>query len=236
MRAALNFKGVPYTQSWVSYPDIKPLLAGFGVTPNESGMPYTLPAIVHKSSITSNSHGAMMDSLPIIEHLDKVFPSPPLFPSGDASYALFIAVGKIMMAMGPGFRNCIIPCVPEYLDERGAEYFLRTRAELFGKPLAEVLPSDQEKDELWKVAEKESEALVKMLKGREGKKGPFFEGEVAGFADMVVACNIAWIERFDKRLFEKFLGLGNGEIKALYEACLPWLDGQGEEKEWPISQ
>lgn len=236
MRAALNFKGVPYTQSWVSYPDIKPLITGFGLPPNEAGLPYTLPAIIHKSSITSNPHGAMMDSLPIIEHLDKVFPSPPLFPSGDASYALLIAVSKILTGMSPGFRNSILPRVPEYLDERGAEYFLRTRAEWYGKPLAEVMPSDQEKEELWKIVEKESEVLIKMLKGREGKKGPFFEGEVAGFADMFVACYIAWFERFDKAFCEKFLGLGNGEIKALYEACLPWLEGQGEEKECPVPQ
>lgn len=178
----------------------------------------------------------MMDSLPIIEHLDKVFPSPPLFPSGDASYALLIAVSKILTGMSPGFRNSILPRVPEYLDERGAEYFLRTRAEWYGKPLAEVMPSDQEKEELWKIVEKESEVLIKMLKGREGKKGPFFEGEVAGFADMFVACYIAWFERFDKAFCEKFLGLGNGEIKALYEACLPWLEGQGEEKECPVPQ
>jgi glutathione S-transferase len=179
----------------------------------------------------------MMDSLPIVEHLDKTFPSPPLFPSGDASYALLIAVGKIASLMSPAFRSMVIPRVPESLDEKGAEYFVRTRTEWFGKPLAEVLPSDQkERDELWKLVEKESAALIKMLKGREGKKGPFFEGETAGFADLLFACHLAFIERFDKGLFERFLDLGDGEFKALYEACLPWLEGQGEEKEWPVSQ
>jgi len=232
----LNFKGIPYTQSWISYPDIKPLITGFGLPPNEDGLPYTLPAIIHKS-VTSNPHGAMMDSLPINEHLDKVFPSPPLFPSGDASYALVVAVGKIISLLTPVFRSLIIPRVPGALDPRGAEYFVRTRTEWFGKPLAEVLPSNQKEiDELWTLVKTESAVLIKMLKGREGKKGPFFEGETAGFADLLLACWLAFMERFDKPLFEKFLGLGNGEIKALYEACLPWLEGQGEEKEWPVSQ
>ncbi|KAJ5119703.1 hypothetical protein N7448_010372 [Penicillium atrosanguineum] len=33
VRAALNFKGIPYTQSWISYPDIKPLITGLDLPP-----------------------------------------------------------------------------------------------------------------------------------------------------------------------------------------------------------
>ncbi|KAJ5668068.1 uncharacterized protein N7477_006638 [Penicillium maclennaniae] len=234
VRAVLNFKGIPYTQSWISYPDIKPLITGLDLPPNKEGIPYTLPAIIH-SSVT-NPNGALMDSLPIVEHLDKVFPSRPLFPSGDASYALFIAVRKIASLMGPVISARIIPRVPDGLDPRGQECFIRTRTEWYGKPLAEVLPTDQEKiNELWTLVEKQSRALIEMLHGREGKKGPFFEGETPGFADLFLACQVAFMERFDKELFNKLVDLGNGEIRALYEACLPWLEGQGEEKEWPIA-
>ncbi|KAJ6111737.1 hypothetical protein N7523_007798 [Penicillium sp. IBT 18751x] len=236
VRAVLNFKGIPYTQSWISYPDIKPLVTGLDLPPNKEGIPYTLPAIIH-SSVTTNPNGAMMDSLPIVEHLDKLFPSPPLFPSGDASYALFIAVRKIASSLGPAISARIIPRVPDGLDPRGQEYFIRTRTEWYGKPLAEVLPTDQEKiDELWTLVEKQAPALIEVLHGREGKKGPFFEGETPGFADLFLACQVAFMERFDKELFNKLVDLGNGEIRALYEACLPWLEGQGEEKEWPVAQ
>jgi hypothetical protein len=38
----------------------------------------------------------------------------------------------------------------------------------------------------------------------------------------------------DSAFFEKLMGLGDGEVKALWDACRPWLEGQGEEKEWPI--
>lgn len=231
----LNFKGIPYTQSWISYPDIKPLVTGLDLAPNKDGIPYTLPAIIH-SSVTTNSHGAMMDSHPIIEHLDKVFPSPPLFPSGDASYALFLAVEKIAGLIGPAIAARILPRVPDGLDPRGREYFIHTRTEWFKKPLAEMLPTDQEKiDELWTLVEKQSQALIQMLQGREGKKGPFFEGETPGFADLFLACRVAFLERFDQEFFKKLVDLGNGEIRTLYEACLPWLEGQGEEKEWPIA-
>ncbi|CAI7678777.1 unnamed protein product [Penicillium pancosmium] len=235
VRAVLNFKGIPYTQSWISYPDIAPLLKSLDVTPNATGTPYTLPTIIHKDSISTNPHGAMMDSLPIVLHLDKIFPSPPLFPSGDASYALFVALGKVAGGMGPGIHQLVVPNVPQHLDPRGQEYFNRTRAVTFGKPLSEVRPKDQAGlDEIWKTVEAESQTLVNMLKGREGKKGPFFEGEKVGYADLMICCVLAFFERMDPVIFEKLMGLGHGELKALWDACRPWLEGQGEEKEWPI--
>jgi glutathione S-transferase len=237
IRAVLNFKGIPYTQSWISYPDIKPLAISLGLPPNKQGRLYTLPAIIHKSSITSNPSGAMMDSLNIAIHLDKVFPSPPLFPFGEASYALFVAVSKIVNLLEPGYRPFIIPRVVDHLDSRGKEYFYETRSAALGKPLSEVRPTDKDTiDRLWKLVETESVALIKMLNGMEGKEGPFFEGKTPGYADLFLACQLAFIQRFDKELFGKFLDLGDGEIAALYNACLPWLEGQGEEKEWFIPQ
>ncbi|PWY87390.1 hypothetical protein BO70DRAFT_193642 [Aspergillus heteromorphus CBS 117.55] len=237
VRAVLNFKGIPYTQSWISYPDIKPLLAGLALPPNAHGTPYTLPAITHQQSIPSNPYGAMMDSLPIAMHLDRVFPSPPLFPSGDASYALFLAVNRIARLLEPAYRPLIVPRVADHLDPRGQKYFVETRSAALGKPLAEVRPTDPESlDKLWQVAETESAVLIKMLQGRAGKKGPFFEGETPGLADLVLVCHLAFIARFDQELFRKFMGLGTGELLALYTACLPWLEGQGEEREWSIPQ
>ncbi|KAL4972868.1 hypothetical protein BDW66DRAFT_143351 [Aspergillus desertorum] len=235
VRAVLNFKGIPYTQSWISYPDIKPLMISLGVPPNEEGMPYTLPAIIHKSSVTSNPNGALMDSLPIVLHLDKTFPSPSVFPSGDASYALVLAVQRLCSLLRPVFATLVIPRVAGILDDRGQKYFHETRSAAFGKPLSEVRPTDKESlDELWKLAETEAVALIQMLKGREEKKGPFFEGEKAGYADLLLASQLAFVDRLDSELFDKFLQLGDGVFKALYEACLPWLLGQGEDKEWPV--
>ncbi|KAJ5624296.1 hypothetical protein N7510_000605 [Penicillium lagena] len=235
-RMVLNFKGIPYTQSWISYPDIAPLMKGLAVSPNEVGTPYTLPAIIHKPSVESNSNGTMMDSRPIAVQLDKAFPSPPLFPSGDASYALSIAVEKAISGLSP-MRPLIIPRVAGHLDPRGKEYFIRTRSEAFGKPLAEVRPTDQESIQaLWKILEKESKFFVTLLKGREGKRGPFLEGEKPGYADMVLVCWIAFFHRFDLDAWEIIMSQGDGELKALWDACLPWMEGQGQDKDWPIPQ
>ncbi|KAJ5520398.1 hypothetical protein N7463_000851 [Penicillium fimorum] len=236
-RMVLNFKGIPYTQSWVSYPDIAPLLKASGIPPSESGTAYTLPAISHKGSITSNPDGVLMDSYPIAMYIDKLYPSPPLFPSGDASYSIMVAVLKILALISPSIRTRVIPNIPSVLDERGREYFIRTRSEAFGKPLSEVRPTDEaELLALWQVVEKEADTLIKMLKGKDGKKGPFLEGETAGYADIILAGVLALFQHFDYDAFEKFLVLGDGEFKALYEACLPWIEGQGEEREWPIPQ
>ncbi|QQK47959.1 Glutathione S-transferase, C-terminal [Penicillium digitatum] len=214
-RMVLNFKGIPYTQSWISYPDIEPFLKAQGVTPD----------------------GVLMDSESIATYIDKVYPSPPLFPSGDASYSLLVAVLNIIDKIAPFYKPLIIPNVPSGLDERGREYFIRTRSAAFGKPLLEVKPTDEaELLALWQLIEEVAEPLVVMLKGKNGKKGPFLEGERAGYADVVLAALLAWFQRFGPDTFKKILDLGNGEFKAFYEACLPWLEGQGEEKDWPISQ
>ncbi|OAA67958.1 Glutathione S-transferase protein [Niveomyces insectorum RCEF 264] len=236
VRAVLNFKRIPYTQSWISYPDVKPLISGFGLAPNKEGIPYTLPAILHPPSVTSNPQGAMMDSLPIARHLDATFPAPPLFPAGDASYALALAVSKLMAKMFLPLRTLIIPRVPDCLDPRGEEYFRTTRAQTFGKPLADVPPKTAEAiDALFTQAADEAKVLIEMLQGRPGKTGPFFEGATPGYADLLLACQLAFIERFGPEVFGRLLALGNGELKALYEACRPWVEGQGEDKEWPVA-
>ncbi|KAJ5937337.1 hypothetical protein N7454_004637 [Penicillium verhagenii] len=174
--------------------------------------------------------------LPIAEHLDRVFPDRPLFPSGDASYALYLAVSQLVIgALGPGIPTLIIPRVPDHLDPRGQEYFVRTRTESFGKPLAEVRPREEEEiAKIWETMEKGFPPLLRALKGREGKKGPFFEGETAGYVDLFTVSIFAFLHRFDRELWEKAMGQGDGELRALWDACLPWLEGQGEEKEWPI--
>lgn len=236
----LNYKNIPYTQSYISYPDIAPLLKELNVPPHAPGtniMPHTLPAIVHKSSVKSNPSGALMDSFPIVQHLDKHFPSPPLFPSGDASHALNIAVQKILGNVMGKCYMILFPYVPDILDPRGKEYFIHTRSELFGKPLADVRPKNEEEARVaMDAAKKEFAILAEMLKGSGQKAGPFFEGDKPGFVDIVLVSYLAWIERFSKKLWQEIISVGNGEFTKLWDACLPWVEGQGEEKAWEVAQ
>lgn len=236
-RLALNFKGVRYTQSWIAYPDIAPLLKTLNVPPlKKGGIPYTLPAIMHSSISTPSS--AMNDSFSIAVELEELFPAPEypsLFPS-EGSYALALAVQKLITgAIAKGF-TIVLPKVPDILEPRCAEFFHRTRKAMFGKPLSELGPKPEQLEKTWKPLRAELEVLASMLKGNKGKSGPFLEGEKAGYGDFLIVSFLAWFERADPKDWDKLVAIGDGEFKRLYEACRPWLDGQGEEKTWDVAK
>lgn len=184
----------------------------------------------------------MSDSMPIAVHLEEAFPAPAypsIFPSGDASYSLAVAVDRIFSDVFKKAFPLVVAKVPGILDERGSKYFYETREKWFGKPLSELGPqSAEEVEAIWKEAEKELEVLVKMLKGQDGKtkKGPFFEGDKASYADFLLLGFLAFFERANGEIFEKLMSTGGGVFKALWDASKQWLDGQGEEKEWPVPQ
>ncbi|KAL2814961.1 hypothetical protein BJX63DRAFT_431066 [Aspergillus granulosus] len=240
-RTILNFKGVPYTQTYVSYPDIVPLLESLSVPPHPEGTaaaPHTLPAIVHPT-VKSNPHGALMDSLPIARHLEELYPTPTIFPSGHASYALAVAVEKLMRDSLVAGYSLIIPPIRDILDPRGQEYYARTRATkaFLGKPIEEARPTDEgEIQALVEKMKKEIRPLVVMLKGKTGKTGPFFEGEKVGYADLIYISYMVWYKRADEKIWEELTQLGDGELRALWDAAYPWVEGQGEDREWKIPQ
>ncbi|KIM95771.1 hypothetical protein OIDMADRAFT_106317 [Oidiodendron maius Zn] len=178
IRMVLNYKGIPYTQSWVSYPDIRPLLKNLSVPPNAGEIyEYTLPAIVHPSCSTLTNHSTvLMDSLAIAIHLEEVFPSPSLFPSGNASYALALSTHTV-------------------ISNRGWEYFVETRSREFGKPLAEVRPKDEET----------VKRLGEDAEGKLGKEGPFLEGERISYGDFYIVSYLAWFQRVERKLWEKMV-------------------------------
>lgn len=207
------------------------------VAPHKKGrMQYTLPAICHPDSVKANPAGAMMDSLPIARHLDKTFPSPPLFPSGPASYALALAVENIMFRVAGKGLFLLLPKAVNVLDQRGKEYFIRTRTEWFGKPLLDLEITEEEEVRTTIAAMKsELEIFLRMLTDRpKGVVGPFFEGEKAGYADFILVTFLSWGHRVDMKVWEEMMGMGNGEFRALWDACLPWMEGQGEDCEWPV--
>ncbi|RAK78719.1 putative glutathione S-transferase [Aspergillus fijiensis CBS 313.89] len=247
-RMVLNYKQLPYTQTFLSYPDIAPFLSHRGVRPQAEGRPYTLPAICHPASLPASPSGMLMDSLAIATHLEEAFPNTPsLFPSGDASYALALAVSKLMGAVWINAVPLVVPRVADFLDARGREYFIKTRSAQFGKPLSKVRPRDaREVERLIDAMKRDMAVIVMMLRGRRGNKenddnndggGPFFEGKTPGYADFLVVAVLAWFQRGDSTVWAEMLAVGDGEVKALWEACLPWVEGQGEEKDesdWEI--
>lgn len=229
---ALNYKGVPYTQTYVSYPDIAPILRGLGVPPHPEGaahVPYTLPAIWHPS------YGAVMDSLPVAAQIEKQHPERPLFPSGNASYALAVAVDKIMRGAAFSAYTFLIPPIAEILDPRGREYYRRTRSATLNKPFEEIRPTDKVViQDMKNKMKKEMTPILQMLKGPSGKTGLFIEGDQPSYADFIVVAFLIWFKYADETIWQELIALGDGEIKRLWDACYRWVEGQGENKEWEI--
>jgi glutathione S-transferase len=181
----------------------------------------------------------MNDSWPVALYLDKAFPAPeypPLFPS-EGSQALALAVQQIVNGCMGKTSPILIPKVPlNILDDRDQEYFNRTRSspQMYGKPLSEVLAKGEALEKAWKALLNDLRLLASMLGAND--KGPFFEGTKPGYADFLVVSFVAWYERVDRADFERIMGAGNGELKRLWDACLPWVNGQGVEKEYGASK
>lgn len=245
MRTVLNYKGIPYKQSWISYPDIAPISKSLEI-PAQTGssIQYTLPAIIHKPSITANPHGAMYDSFPIALHLDKTFSAPQypsIFPNGQASITLAVAVEEMFMPFLRKTATILFPGIQDILDDRGAKYFEATRVPNFQrkhphiKTLADMKPkSEKEMDEMAAEAKKELQVYDELLAGAGENKGPFFEGDKPSFADMMLAVHLAWVERAAPEFFAKILDAGNGSIRKHWEASQSFLEGQGETVEWDV--
>ncbi|KAJ0419787.1 hypothetical protein BJY00DRAFT_150733 [Aspergillus carlsbadensis] len=247
IRLALNYKHIAYTQSYISLPDIEPVLRSLSVRAHAAGAapkPYTLPAIMHPSLKSApNPSGALNDSLPIALHLDTVFPEPvypSLFPNGQASYALAVAVNGLMRDVVFAGYALLVGKIADILDEpRGKEYFIRTRSEMLGKPLSTICPTDQ--DEVARLVgemKKKMGIIVQMLGGggKKNKAGPFFEGDRPGFPDFIFQAFMLWVKVADEDVWGELVGVGDGEVRALWDAVYPWVEGQGEDVVWDIEK
>jgi glutathione S-transferase len=186
------------------------------------------------------------DSIPIALHLDETFPAPEypiLFPNGQASYALAVAVNELMRNVVFAGYALLVARIADILDElRGKEYFIRTRSESLGKHLLEVRPTDQDEvTRLINEMKKKMGVIAEMLKGggggkRRKKAGPFFEGDQPSLADFIFQAFLLWVKVSDEDLWAELVGVGDGEVSALWDAVCPWVEGQGEEVAWDIPE
>ncbi|EZF23255.1 hypothetical protein H112_03975 [Trichophyton rubrum D6] len=241
IRAVLNYKMAPYTQTYVAMPDIEPLLKSLHVPPLAGGrVPYTLPAILHKPSI-QNEGATLNDSFALAVHLETIFPPEAgyksIFPNGQCSYALAVAVLKVFRSIFPPVLPFCYPAVPKYLDERSREYFYASRKQMLGMTMDEFEAKGEALEEAWKATEAEIAVLVKMLKGRPSprkNRGPFFEGEHPGYADMVLLGFMGWFQKNSQADLDRLLKLGDGELQKVWDAGHQWLEAEGENVEYEI--
>lgn len=250
---------VPYTEQYVSYPDIAPMLASYGVKSNESGFAYTLPAIYHPESLEGKAPGGkiLSESIAIAHHLDSLYPDAPVhaFPEPKTeSEALWKESEDLMRKMvfvqedGKGYR-LLMPRIPLILDNRGAEHFIRTRKASHKDKKSPLEWGSPNEEDDWNamrpsvitynnyLQRKRSEA-EKAGKG----SGPFLLGDTVSMGDIYLASIIVWFQAAGgDEMLEKFLAIGEGEewekspIRGVWEAFERngWLTKQGEPREIP---
>ncbi|KAI0058410.1 hypothetical protein BV25DRAFT_1234264 [Artomyces pyxidatus] len=216
IRYALHIKGIAYRTVWLEYPDIEQAMKKLGAQPTDTrdGEPlYTLP-VIHDPAT-----GAIVaDSLPITLYLDEKYPDTlQLLPP--ASRALQIAfintyVGAVLMAP----MSLVLEGSAKQLNPRSEEYFRRTRAKMYGKPVAEIASAAEERDTLLKQ-------LIDGMVQLGGWKGelPFLGGNTVSYADVVVAANLKWLAVVsDKSEWERVRGAIAGEWGVFLKAFSGW--------------
>lgn len=235
----LNYKGIPYRESFLSYPDIRPFADHFNIEYDASWDPPrpTLPAIVHYDA-QGNIIKAMASSLEIARYLDEAFPDNPVInpaPSVTWSYA----VEAYQLAFRPAFvkaaapgRKIIIPTVPPILDDRGREFFIEDRSRSAGG----VSPLDwgaKDPEDDWKPFTEALQALSKIA-GHMTESLPFLLGTQPCYVDFVLASFLTWAQRGSQANYDRIVKTvpAFGEH---HRACQEWTDGQGEVVKWKPS-
>jgi len=201
-RLALTYKDVPFTTEWISYPDIKTTFPHLS-TPDKPLV--TLPIIK-----TQNGE-LICDSWNIAEYLEQTYPASTnnsLFRGHEEAHYFFQQY--VSNSIVPLLRYLVPPRVPDILDERGAEYFKRTRQEMFGMPLEEMAKQNHiDKIDLLKVS-------LKSVHNTLLKTNNFISGDEITYSDIILLSVYLWIHAVDEVLLHQ---------------CFEFFEG-GVEKDW----
>lgn len=244
---------IPYTEQFISYPDIAPLLKSYNVPQDPEEEAWTLPAIYHPESLKGKVPGdaILSDSIKIAHHLDALYPSAPVhaFPEPKAeSEALWteshhLLRGFISQIRGKGYR-LLMPRIPGILDERGAVYFIRTRTEDHPQKLSPLEWGSKDAEDDWAtmrpfVEDYNAYLLRKRTEAEAaGKgKGPFLWGQTVSMGDIYLVAVLVWFQAAGQELLDRLMAIGEAEGKTspmrdVWDAFEEkgWLKGQGEER------
>ncbi|KAJ9091899.1 hypothetical protein QFC19_008926 [Naganishia cerealis] len=270
-RLLLNAKAIPYTEQYVSYPDIAPLLTSYGVLPNEKGYTFTLPAIYHPETVKDVGPGGqiMTESTAIAHHLDSLYPSSAVqaFPEPkNESTVLWKEAEHHLRAIvfqqeeGKGYR-LLMPQIPLILDDRGSEYFIRTRAETHPQHISPLQWGSPNPENDWSAIRPAVLAYLKYhestrdaaVSAGRGGQGPFLWGDKVTMGDIYLVSVLVWFRSAGEEMLDRFLAIGEkdepagrkaeGEpvwekspVRAVWDAFgeKGWLEGVGEPREIPL--
>ncbi|KAH6643293.1 hypothetical protein BKA67DRAFT_587318 [Truncatella angustata] len=214
VRLLLNYKKIPYSTTFLEFPDIEPTLRPFGLVPDAStsGTKYTVPAIHH---LPSNTY--LMESDHIAEFLASNYPSPPLSLTSDLGKEIKT---KARAATAKAISCSIMPREIQILSPRAQEYFRRTREAVLGHPLEDLLDPKRE-EKAWSGVSNGMRAIEELLKTNEAD-GPFILGARPSYDDFFIAGALQSTRVVDGNTFQRLTNYPG--FKRIYEACSPYLE------------
>ncbi|KAF8633122.1 hypothetical protein AX15_001502 [Amanita polypyramis BW_CC] len=209
-RLTLNYKRIPFTTEWVEFPDIEAKCKELNIPPSiikrDGSSLYTVPAIWDPSTKTGISN-----SPHIAKYLDETYPdTPPVLFDGIEEYNHIMTAYKL-----PELRNIdqfLVPLIHDkLLSPRSQEYFGRTREQMFGRKIGEIMPTGEERVKRWDEVRKGFDIVDGWL---QKNGGPFARGEEASFVDFALGGHLMWY----KRVF--------GEESEYWKDILTWNEGR----------
>lgn len=199
-RYALNFKkqhgGVQYTTRWVDLSKVTEVRKSLGALPvrkhliDDSDF-YTLPVIVDSSPPgpgQQQQQTVVGDSFDIAIYLDKTYPGTPrLFPAH--TVALHRAFNTLADTIFPEHALLVLdmPFHPDTEDVVKREFCRRVGKDSW----EELTPSAEARKALLVRFEARLGELAKLFVKR--NEGPFLEGKVPMYADMIVGGWLQWL-------------------------------------------
>ncbi|KAF8717695.1 Glutathione S-transferase, N-terminal domain, partial [Rhizoctonia solani] len=213
-RLTLNYKRIPYRVEYLSYPDIAPKLKELGVRTTDPApfIAYTLPMIADPSSDPNGKPTYVVESFDIAVYLDKTYPAPKypaLFPPGTRAVQK-ITSDLFMNEVGYALLPGLVPLTarPGFLDERGRQYFLKTREQYM-----KLIPDDTSiGSKFWGDAHEKWKWFGEVLDLNE--EGPFVTGKQISFTDFAVGGIIFFVRTVE-----------GGEMQR-WKAMAEWQEGR----------
>jgi glutathione S-transferase len=182
-----------------------------GITPGESAIKYTVPAIHH---VPSNTY--MMDSDKIAEFLESTYPEPPLTLTSELGQEVR---KRGRAVLGTVLQKSIAPRELRILSPRSEDHFRRPREAMYGCRLEDLLDPEKE-DQAWKAASDNIRAVGDLLRTHKAE-GPFLLGQRPSYTDFYLAGTLECARVVDEGVFRRLVAFpGFGDI---YRACQPFL-------------
>jgi glutathione S-transferase len=185
---------------------------------------YSVIVIADPSSEPGGKPTYVSDSWEIAVYLERTYPPPKypaLFPHNSAALqrAMTTALSRTVHSALCDLAISLIG-VNHVLDDRGHEYFIRTREAMFKKPLAEVL---QEEDSKWSTDIKTAWLTIGQMLDINGpmqEVGPFVMGKQVSYSDFIIAGLLIWLRRgegIEGRRWKEVFDWDNGRWGAIWK-------------------